>query len=403
MKKFYDVLMFGHFAKDILIVDDNERESPGGAVYYGSAVLRRLGLSVGVFTRGAEEDFHYLDELLDLGIDITAQTADESSGCVNIYQSADMERRICKLNGFAGEIPLESIPEDLSAKVIMITPIIAGEITLPTLIELAKRAPIALDVQGFVRVPEGKDLNFRPWPDMVEGLKHVTYLKVDRAEAEHLTGQTDLEEAARILAGYGPKEIILTQSDGVLVYADGQFYRGPFTPRSLDGRTGRGDTCITSYVGARLTHSPAEAARIAGIVTTMKQEKHGPWDGTIDPERFDPTVVYGAAGPFDAAASERGTLDIVRLSTKETGRADAGNASVPEASRAESSIPKYTPNLERISYAIPDRTDESSPSFLEKRAGDSDNKPMIWILAAAALLVLAMLCGCLALYLISRH
>ena len=125
------------------------------------------------------------------------------------------------------------------------------------------------------------------------------------------------------------------------------------------------------------SHSPAEAARIAGIVTTMKQEKHGPWDGTIDPERFDPTVVYGAAGPFDAAASERGTLDIVRLSTKETGRADAGNASVPEASRAESSIPKYTPNLERISYAIPDRTDEASPSFLEKRAGDSDNKPMI--------------------------
>ena len=122
----------------------------------------------------------------------------------------------------------------------------------------------------------------------------------------------------------------------------------------------------------------------------MKQEKHGPWDGTIDPERFDPTVVYGAAGPFDAAASERGTLDIVRLSTKETGRADAGNASVPEASRAESSIPKYTPNLERISYAIPDRTDEASPSFLEKRPGDSDNKPMIWILAAAALLVLAM-------------
>lgn len=291
MKNNLDIMMVGHFAKDKIVVDGNEFESPGGAVYYGAVVLRRLGLETGVVTQGNPDDFHYLKELTDLGIDVEAFPAEQSSGCINIYQSKDMERRICKLNGFAGEIPLEKIP-NVNVKTIMITPIIAGEITLPTLVGLAERAPVALDVQGFVRVPEGNDLNFRPWKNMEEGLKHVTYLKVDRAEAEHMTGQEDLEKAAKILAGYGPKEIVVTQSSGVLVYADGHTYHAPFSPRSLEGRTGRGDTCFTSYVGSRIKFGPERSAKIAGIVTTMKQEKHGPWTGEIDMQRFDPSIVF---------------------------------------------------------------------------------------------------------------
>ena len=89
-----------------------------------------------------------------------------------------MDHRICKLFGFAGEIPYEDIP-DVNAKIIAILPIIAGEVSLDTLIKLSKKAPIALDVQGFVRVPEGDDLLFKPWKDMDECLKHVTFLKVD--------------------------------------------------------------------------------------------------------------------------------------------------------------------------------------------------------------------------------
>ncbi len=293
MKKELDILMIGHFAKDTIVIDGDSFNAAGGAVYYGSVVLKRLGLDVGVTTRLAPEDYPYLKELTDLGIEVDVKPAEQSSGCINIYQSADMERRICKLNGFAGEIPLSDIP-DVDVKTVMVTPIIAGEITLPTLIELAKRAPVALDVQGFVRVPEGDELNFRPWKDMEEGLKHVTFLKVDKAEAEHITGTDDLEKAARILADYGPKEIVLTQAKEVLVFAEGKFYRASFVPQNLSGRTGRGDTCITSYVGSRLKYDPERACKIAGIVTSMKQERHGPWTGEIDPQRFDRAIVYGA-------------------------------------------------------------------------------------------------------------
>ena len=276
-----DIMMIGHFAKDKLVVDGTSEIASGGAVYYGSVALRHIGVSVAVVTRLHPDDFPLLDELKQEGVQVFATPAPETSGIENIYNSADMERRICKLLGFAGPFRREETP-NLSARVYLITPIIAGEVDLPLLKHLAARGPVGLDVQGFVRVREDGHLIFRQWPDMAEGLAHVTYLKVDRAEAELLTGQTDLQAAARQLAAYGPREVVVTQSSGVTVYADGQVYEAPFTPRSLAGRTGRGDTCFAAYVGKRLSAPAEEACRFAAAVTTLKQEQPGPWRGMLD-------------------------------------------------------------------------------------------------------------------------
>ena len=191
-----------------------------------------------------------------------------------------MERRICRPLGFAGAFAPEELP-DVKARIYVVASIIAGEVELPLLKELARRGPVAIDVQGFVRVREGDDLVFRPWSDMEEGLAHVTYLKTDRAEAELLTGESDLRVAARRLAEFGPSEIVITESSGVTVFAGGDFHYGLFTPTTLEGRTGRGDTCFSTYLGTRLTASAEEAAKLAGAVTTLKQEQPGPWTGTL--------------------------------------------------------------------------------------------------------------------------
>ncbi len=274
-----DILMVGHFAKDRLVVDGKAEEASGGAVYYGSMALRRLGVRVGIVTRMHPADLCRLDDLRQEGVAVFVTAATATSGIENIYTSADMERRICRPLAFAGSFRTEDIPP-VQAKVYLLVPIIAGEVDLPLLEHMAARGPVGMDVQGFVRVRQGKELVFREWPDMPEGLSHVTYLKVDRAEAELLTSETDLEAAARKLAALGPREIVLTQSSGVTVYAGGRIYRVPFTPRNLSGRTGRGDTCFATYVGKRLTVSPEEACRWAGAVTTLKQEHAGPWRGT---------------------------------------------------------------------------------------------------------------------------
>ena len=282
-----DIVMIGHFAKDQLVVDGRSEVASGGAVYYGSVALRRMGVSVAIVTRLHPDDFSRLEELKQEGVQVFATPAAETSGIANFYNSADMERRICKPLGFAGPFRLQDVPA-LSARLYLIGPIIAGEVDLPLLKAVAGRGPVALDVQGFVRVREedpsagsGQALVFRQWADMEEGLANVTYLKVDRAEAELLTSETDLSVAARRLADYGPREVVITQSSGVTVFADGTLYQAPFTPRSLAGRTGRGDTCFATYLGKRLSRSPQEATRFAAAVTTLKQERPGPWRGNL--------------------------------------------------------------------------------------------------------------------------
>lgn len=275
----YDILMIGHFAKDRLVVDGVGESASGGAVYYGSVALRRLGVRVAIVTRLHPNDFPRLDELRQEGVEVFVTPAPATTGIENIYKSADMERRVCKLLAFAGPFRPEEVP-DVSAKVYLLVPIVAGEVDLPLLKRMAARGPVGMDVQGFVRVPEGDALLFRHWPDMAEGLACITYLKVDKAEAELLTGETDLAVAATKLAALGPREIVLTQVSGVTVYANGRIFQAPFTSRSLAGRTGRGDTCFATYVGKRLSSSPEEACRWAGAVTTLKQERPGPWRGS---------------------------------------------------------------------------------------------------------------------------
>lgn len=276
-----DVLMVGHFARDRIVVDGRAQTASGGGVYYGSVPLRRLGLSVAVATRLHPDDDHRLGELRGEGVTVYAAPAEQTTGIENIYDSRDMERRITHPLGFAGPFQREDLP-DLRARVVIVASIVAGEVDLGLLEWLAERAPVALDVQGFVRVRRGGALVFGDWPDMAEGLRCVTYLKADLAEAERLTGLSDSDAAVRRLAEYGPREVVLTRSSGVTVLADGRVHRAPFAPRSLAGRTGRGDTCFATYVGWRLDHGPEEATRLAAAITTLKQERPGPWRGRLE-------------------------------------------------------------------------------------------------------------------------
>ena len=278
--------MIGHFAKDRLVVHGEERISSGGSVYYGGIALRRIGCRVAVITRLAAEDFGRLDELRQEGILVFAQPAEQTSGIENIYVTADMDRRICKPLGFAGPFRLEDLP-DIEAQVFLVGPIMAGEVDLPLVKALARKGRLALDVQGFVRVRRGNDLVFEEWPEKEEGLACVEVLKLDSAEAEVLTGQTDIRQAVQELAALGPQEIVLTHAAGVLVYAHGRCTEAPFRPREIKGRTGRGDTCFATYLGQRLTSPPDVACRFAAAVVSLKMEKPGPFRGSWqDIERY---------------------------------------------------------------------------------------------------------------------
>ncbi len=281
MKTNYDILMIGHFAKDIINYMGNSETSKGGAVYYGGMALANLGYKIGIATRLAKADEGLLDEMKQAGIDLFPVFGDATSGIENIYKNVDMNHRDCYPLAFAGAFSESDIP-DIDVKMILICPIIAGEVDLGLLKSLSKRnVPIAMDIQGFVRVNEDNELVFKDWPDKLEGLKYIHSLKMDDKEAEILTGTNDLKKACQIVSGWGPREIAATSSEGLLVYSDKQFHFARYTPKKIIGRTGRGDTTFSSYLAKRLDSPPEIACKFAAAVASIKMEAKQPFSGSL--------------------------------------------------------------------------------------------------------------------------
>lgn len=274
-----DVALLGTFAKDRLVHRGVTEISSGGGVYYASLALRRLGFAVAVITRLHADDFGRLDELRAEGITVYASPAAQTTGIENIYPTEEMDRRICRPLAFAGPFAPREIPP-VDARVTIVTPLMAGEVSGEIVAGLAARGPLGLDVQGFVRVPRGDTLVTAEWPEMADVLTQVTYLKLDDAEAEVLVGETDLRRAVAAISAFGPREVVLTHGRGLVVQAEGAVYEAPFTPSIVRGRTGRGDTCFSTYVAARLQMDPAEACRFAAALTSLKMERPGPFRGT---------------------------------------------------------------------------------------------------------------------------
>ena len=116
-------------------------------------------------------------------------------------------------------------------------------------------------------------------------LSHLDVLKSDAVEAKFLTGEDDIERAAEFYAKMGAREIVLTHSEGVLIYAEGKHHHFKFHSQSMAGRSGRGDTCLGSYVTMRLSLPPREAGKWAAAATSLKVERHGVFDRTVDEVR----------------------------------------------------------------------------------------------------------------------
>lgn len=280
--KRYDVVAIGHLDKGRIVKGEEVREGVGGAVYYGGIVLARLGLKVAVVTRLAKADAWMLTELEEAGIEVYPVWTEESTGIENYHPDPQSDFRICRSLGFAGTFREEDLPQ-VEARLYYLGTITAGEIDLPFLRAVAARGAVALDAQGCLRVLKDGELVTNGWDWAEDALPHVHYLKVDDREARALTGEEELERAARRLAGMGAAEVVLTHGGGVLVLAEGRICRAPFRPKSLAGRTGRGDTCFSAYLDRRLRGaSPEAATKFAAALTTLKLERPGPFRGSLE-------------------------------------------------------------------------------------------------------------------------
>ena len=250
------IVLVGHVCVDKNVVRGETETIGGGGVFHGGITAQRLGAEAIVITKCAESDR-------------PSENPDERQSLL-----------ISRADPFS-EADLVQIVEQ-KADVVHVNPLWLGE--FPPLLLAALRPSVAMlcaDAQGFLRVAETDGrLAHRDLAQKREVLSLLDLLKVDLKEAQVLTGEEDPRRAARAVHGLGPKMVLLTHRDGVCVYDGGTIHEGTFSGFTLEGRTGRGDTCTASFLVARgRGMGLAEAVAFAAEVTSRKMQYRGPYRG----------------------------------------------------------------------------------------------------------------------------
>ena len=279
--KTYDLVCIGNYTKDTIISPSGTRYVDGGGMNYAAHAANQLGMKVAVITRLAMEDQRVVDKFQSSGIDCFFTYTPASTTMMLEYPTNDPDIRHLSVASTAGSITSTDV-EGLTTRAAVIGSSLRGEVGLDVIQSLKeKNVFLGADMQGYVRVLREQTLVYEPWDEMEKTLAYLDVLKSDAVEAEFLTGESDIYRAARIYSQLGPKEVVLTHKDGVLLYAGGEYHEAGFYPQILNGRSGRGDTCIGAYMAMRKSLNPDKALLWAAAVTSLKMEKLGPFDRSI--------------------------------------------------------------------------------------------------------------------------
>lgn len=284
----YDTLILGQISKDINIDCDGKTiRERGGAVIYSSFAASSIGHRTAVLPKGSaspEEAKQYFEKAKN--IDVYPVFSSTDTSIRNQYHTADKEKRtstaLSRIEAYViGDIP------DVEASIYHIAGLMRGDLG-DEIIEYAHtRAKTALDVQGVLRCVEDGNMVYRDWEEKHKYLPMIDFLKTDAAEAQILTGTEDRRRAASILGDWGAGEVMITHNTEVLVYREGKIYTQPLKPRNLSGRSGRGDTCFSTYITERLEKSIEQALLTAAALVSLKMENSGPFMGNrADVERY---------------------------------------------------------------------------------------------------------------------
>jgi sugar/nucleoside kinase (ribokinase family) len=283
--KLYDIVFIGHMATGIIEPFEGEpRVGGGGGSFFGAMAASCLGKRLAVVTRMAQSDVHHLDPLRAEGIDVYVQPSAETTRLRVVYPSADVDERQVFSITSAGFFRMEEMPP-LRPCLVHIGGVTDQEFTLAFMHTLKERGfRLSVDMQSFVLQVDTKIgvMQLRDVAEKREIIRMADFAKMDANEARILTGADDPETAATILDDWGSRETVITRVDGALVRSAGKNYFQKFSNRGVQGRTGRGDTLMGSYLARRLDHQVEESLTFATALTSIKVETDGPFRGTVE-------------------------------------------------------------------------------------------------------------------------
>jgi sugar/nucleoside kinase (ribokinase family) len=278
------IVFVGHVCVDKNVVRGETETIGGGGVFHGGITAQRLGAEAIVITKCADSDrpsFHLLSEA---GVRVIFLSTPTCTSIRNVYPSENPDERQSLLISRAAPFGKEDLDQIVAqeADVVHVNPLWLGEFPPPLLAALRPSvAMLCADAQGFLRVaePDGRMVH-RDLAQKREILSLLDLLKVDAKEALVLTGEEDPRKAVRAVHALGPKMVLLTHRDGVCIFDGGTVHEGVFSGFTLEGRTGRGDTCTASFLVA-LDRGMAlpEATAFAAEITSRKMQYRGPYRG----------------------------------------------------------------------------------------------------------------------------
>lgn len=224
----YDSLIIGPVSLDINIdCEGTTRRELGGAVVASGYAAAGCGFRTAVLTKANSDEADAEERFTDSGVDVYVRESAHTCSIQNRYLTPDQDRRICTSLGICDPFTaadLDAIP-NVHAQIYHFGGLVCGDID-ETLIQVASGiGRTAVDMQGFLRcVTSDHRMKLHDWDKKYIYLPYIHYLKADAAEAEILTGTDDRHEAARMLSSWGAREIMITNSDEVLIYDGERFY-----------------------------------------------------------------------------------------------------------------------------------------------------------------------------------
>lgn len=281
----YDIAFIGHMCFDEVVpYQGTPRVAPGSAVLCGALAAARVGKKVLVVTRMAPQDDDILESLRQNGVTVHVIPTVETTYMKVVHSSANVDERQIYQLANAGFFSLSDLPP-LEARWVHLAGITDQEFSLDFIDGMKQQGyRLSADMQSFVRQvqPGTRQIAFQDVPAKMKIVGQMDMVKLDIVEAKVLTGNDDLQKAARMIEYWGCTEVVITQAEGVLAQAGGQTFYEKFSNRSIVGRTGRGDTTFAAYLACRLDQDVANSLKFAAALVSIKMETPGPFNGTLD-------------------------------------------------------------------------------------------------------------------------
>jgi sugar/nucleoside kinase (ribokinase family) len=264
----YDVLVVGDYSIDLIfaglpalpaagreVIGSQFAQLPGEA-YTSAVAMHRLGLRVGWAADFGDDDLsalalrHVRAEGLDETLFVhhkrpyrrisVAASLPEDRAFITYYDPAPAQPAALKALLTA------------SANVFYLPGFFSG-----ALFEAGRRLVRAKRMQLMMDGNMTTDLTLQS-PGVRQTLAQVDVFLPNAREARQLTGQTDLEQAARQLAGLGPLVVVKNGAGGAYACQGSQLWYAPALPLTPVDTTGAGDCFSAGFIKARLMERPVD-------------------------------------------------------------------------------------------------------------------------------------------------